>query len=172
MLSKVAPIRRFRDESIGGIRSGALTGEEPDETTLYYQSRIGGKVYSGIRVFHRLARFVTFFSVKERELLEEVNRNWEKVYEFVKSSPAFVEPYCPKRLTLVYGFADFGGLNYSAVFTPFGTFTFLETETEEAVKFGLPVRDLMGRDLEIARTLFLPTFHSYLSLKILNLLGE
>jgi hypothetical protein len=167
--SRIPPLKRFRDESVGGLREGPLKGEKPEENVLLYQARIGGRVYSGIRVFHRLARYVTFFRIDEKGLLEEVDDNWKKVYRFVSSSPASLDVYRPSKLTLVYGFTDFE-CSYSAVFTLWGTFTFVEADTAEVISCGLPVRDLKGRDFEIASVLFTPPQHSFLSLKALNLL--
>lgn len=164
-------IARFRDESVGAVKRGRLESREvPSENVLLYEMKVGDEFFSGIRVFPRLARVVSFFSLKERELQEEVGEAWKTVREFLKgSSPEAPPCYFPEKLTLVYGFTDFP-YSYSAVFSAFGTFTFVEAETEEVVNFGLPVRDLKGKDLSVSVQLFPVPRHSFLSLRLLNLI--
>jgi len=162
---------RFRDESVGAVRRGRLeTREVPSENVLLYEMKVGEEFFSAVRVFPRLAKFISLFSLRERELREEIDGAWEVLRGFLKgNSPEPPPDYFPEKLTLVYGLKNFP-FNYSAVFSAFGTFTFVEAETEEVVEFGLPVRDLKGRDLSVASQLFAVPGHSFLSLRLLNLI--
>ena len=162
---------RFRDESVGAVRRGRLeTTEVPSENVLLYEIKVGEEFFSAVRVFPRLARFISLFSLREKELRGEIDETWEVIREFLKETKPEPPPeYFPKKLTLAYGFKDFP-FNYSVVFSAFGTFTFVEAETEKVVEFDLPVRDLKGRDLSIASQLFVIPRHSFLSLRLLNLI--
>jgi|GEM_PF-5713334 len=171
-MSVIKPLLRFRDESVGGIREGGLSGEVPDERTIYYQARIKGKLYSGIRVFHRLALYVTFWRLDFDGLEEELLDGWKKVLSFVWDRETELVPCYPDRLLLVYGEVDFSPFDYSTVRTVFGSFSFVSASAEEVANFGLPFRDLAGTDLALASKLFPPPYHSYLSLKALNLIGS
>ncbi|ADU97710.1 hypothetical protein Theam_1754 (plasmid) [Thermovibrio ammonificans HB-1] len=167
----IKPLMRFRDESVGGVREGALTeADVPDRRTIYYQARIDGRTYSGIRVFHRLGAHLTLWRVNLEEMKEELLEGWEKVVDFVEGREVSIEPFRPVKLSLIYGEGDFSPYNYCTVRTFTGSFTFVEADTEESARFGFPVRDLKGRDLEVASVLFSPPLHSFLSLRALNLL--
>lgn len=163
---------RFRDESVGVLKRGKLEKVEfPKDSVLLYECRIGDDYYCGIRVFPKLAKFVSLFSLKEREIRQEIDGSWSVLREFLGgSSPEPPPDHVPVNLSLMFGFSREVPFNYSAVFSPFGTFTFVEADTEEVVGFGFPVRDLKGMELSTAVQLFVPPRHSFLSLRLLNLI--
>ena len=169
----IKPLMRFRDESVGGVREGALTeADVPDERTIYYQAGIEGRTYSGIRVFHRLGAHLTLWRVNFEEMRAELLEGWEKVVSFILGKEVELVPYRPRGLTLAYGEGDFSPFNYCTVRTAFGSFSFIEAEPQNLTAFNIPVRDLKGTDFEIASGLFSPPLHSFLSLRALNLIGR